>query len=124
PPRPRRRHHSRRDGGRRSGCQCPATAGRREATGRNRAAARRVAAVGSAVGGAGLTKKGAAEAAPIFAVGDLQQLDGTRVPPAVSLPFGHVRLDVAGPPANLAVHVEDDELDPDITVSSFPISDA
>src|SRR5690606_4276653 len=46
------------------------------------------------------------------AEGDLQ-LDEMGIPPAVPLPLGDVRLDVAGPPAIVAVRVETDKC-PDV----------
>src|SRR5690606_17605210 len=71
-----------------------------------------------------VVKEGAAEAAPNFswdAVGGLP-LDELGIPPAVPLPLGDVRLDVAGPPAISAVGVEADKLEIDIMVNPFPVN--
>src|SRR5690606_29948994 len=54
------------------------------------------------------------------AEGDLQ-LDEMGIPPAVPLPLGDVRLDIAGPPAIVAVRVEADKC-PDV-LNPFSVGD-
>src|SRR5690606_3682613 len=56
----------------------------------------------------------------VSAEGDLQ-LDEMGIPPAVSLPLGDVRLDVAGPLAIVAVRVETDKC-PDV-LNPFSVGD-